>query len=169
MEYIKEQFFKYLYGEITLKEFEEWIYKYEELEVYLGKDHYIDLISFNFNSRDAKVYIKDLFKKKFNWEEFEYWRTTKLLTDILSGKIEIVLGTRLLRELYLEQEANLTTPLISIALGVGFESEIGGCPIQSEYHLWSKKDLKKYLEPIGWYRDQFYSTVKEELKKLNNQ
>ncbi len=163
---LKLMFFKLLNDAISTSEFEKWIYNNTSIEKELGTDIYLDLISFDYSKKDAILFIKDIFKKRFKWLEYEQWKTINLLSDILNNKLELVLATRKMRELYLEQENTLNTPLLSINLAIGYESELDRCPLESEYHLYDKTILKKLLEPIDWYRDDILKKVELELEEL---
>lgn len=160
------KFYEFLNGDIEREEFENYVYANKELETEFPQNHYIDLISYPFESKGLKPYLTKLVKTFFNYEEYELWRTIKLLQQIEDGKIEIVLATRKLRKLYIEQEEVLECPLITIKLGIGFESVLDECPIEDEYHNWNSKSLKKQLEPIEWYRDDFLKNVSKELNEL---
>lgn len=165
---IRINFYKFLNGDIPLLEFEKWIYDNQEIELEIGTDYYSDLISFNIKSHDLIPFIKKLVLKCFDWIEFERWRTINLLTDISNNKIELVLATRKMRQLYLEQEDTIKKPLISIGLAIGYESELDRCPIESEYHLWNNLDLKKQLEPVEWYKKDILEKIEQELQELLN-
>lgn len=162
------KFYEFLNGDIEREELEKWVYQTKELENELPQDHYVDLISFPFKTGDLKYYISKLVDLFFDWQEYEKWRTIKLLKEILGNEIETVLATRKLRQLYLEQEKRIKWPLISIRLGVGFESVMDNCPIETEYENWNKDELKKQLESIDFYKEDFYETVKYELSELTN-
>jgi hypothetical protein len=149
-------FYKFLNDDISKEALENWIYENKELEKLFQVDHYNDLLSFNYKSRETKNYIKSLVKENFDWQEFEKWRTIELLEKIKSGKIELVLASRRLRQLYLEQEKEIKKPFVSIRLAIGYESVLENCPIESEYYLWNTDSLKKQLEPIEWYRVDFF-------------
>ena len=159
-------FYKFLNDDISLEEFESWVYENEELEKLLPTDHYNDLLDFNFKSRGLKNFIRSIVKKHFDWKEFEKWRTIELLKNIKSGKIEIVLATRKLRELYREQEEEIGTPFLTIRLAIGYESELDHCPIVSEYHRWNPDVLKKQLKAVEWYRENILKDVDKELNEL---
>lgn len=161
-------FYKFLNDDISKEALENWIYENKELEKLFQVDHYNDLLSFNYKSRETKNYIKSLVKENFDWQEFEKWRTIELLEKIKSGKIELVLASRRLRQLYLEQEREIKKPFVSIRLAIGYESVLDNCPIVSEYHLWNTDSLKKQLEQIEWYRVDFLVDLDKELKELKN-
>ncbi|WP_418637862.1 barstar family protein [Winogradskyella sp.] len=162
------KFYQFLNDDLTLESFEKWIYENKELENIIPEDHYNDLLAFNFKSREVKNYIKSVIKKHFDWKEYEKWRTIELLKKIKSGKIEIVLATRKLRQLYLEQEEEIKRPFLSIGLTIGYESELDNCPIESEYEQRNSKALEKQLEPVKWYKKQILEDVDKELSELLN-
>jgi hypothetical protein len=159
-------FYKFLNEDISKESLENWIYENKELEKLIQKDHYNDLLTFNYKGKETKNYIKSVVEKNFDWQEFEKWRTIELLEKIKSGKIELVLASRRLRQLYLEQEEKIGKPYFSIRLAIGYESLLDNCPIESEYHLWNLDSLKKQLETIEWYRDDFLIDVNKELTEL---
>jgi RNAse (barnase) inhibitor barstar len=161
-------FYQFLIDEISKESFESWVYESKELESIIPNDYYNDLIAFNFKSRELKNYIKSVVKKHFDWKEFEKWRTIEILKKIKSGKIEIVLATRKLRQLYLEQEEEIKRPFLSIGLAIGYESELDNCPIETECELWNSDTLKRQLEPVEWYRKRILEDVDKELSELLN-
>ncbi len=162
------KFYQFLNGDISKELFESWVYENKELENIIPEDHYNNLLSFNFKGKETKNYIKSVVKKHFNWKEFEKWQTIELLKKIKAGEIELVLATRKLRQLYLEQEESIKRSFLSIELAIGYESELDNCPIESEYNQWNSKSLKKQLEPVEWYKKGFLKTVDKELSELLN-
>jgi RNAse (barnase) inhibitor barstar len=162
------KFYEFLNGDIDKGQLENWVYETKQLEKEFPEDHYLDLISFSFKQGDLKAYVSSLVDKFFNWQEYEKWRTIKLLREILNDEIETVLATRQLRQLYLEQEERIKWPLISIRLGVGFESVLDECPVESEYGNWNKDALKLQLAPIARYKKEILETAKKELSKITN-
>lgn len=67
---IRENFYKYLCRITTLEEFEKWVFNDNTLEKKLGKNDYMRLISFDFNSRGIRYLIEDYIKDKFDWNEY---------------------------------------------------------------------------------------------------
>lgn len=162
------RFYEFLNGDIRRDEFEQWIYSSKELEHEFTEDHYIDLISFPYKTGDYRQYINKIVNTFFDYKEYELWRTIKLLKEISEGKIETVLASRKLRELYIEQEETLERPLITIRLGIGFESVLDECPIEKEYELWNPQSLKKQLETVGYYKEDLIDTATIELNELKS-
>ena len=163
----KYTFFRFLSKEISIPDFEQWIYDNPDLESEIGADFYTDLISFDFKSHDLIPFVTQIAEYCFERSEYEKWRTIILLSQINNGKIEIVLATRKLRELYLDQEDKIGKPLISIELAIGYESELDGYPIESEYHLYNKHTLESMFKLINSYKLDFLNLVKQELQKLD--
>ena len=91
-----------------------------------------------------------------------------MLKNIKSGKIEIVLVTRKLRQLFLEQEKEIKMPLLSVGLSIVYESELDDCPTESEYHQWNSDALKRQLESVELYRSQIFEDIDQELAELIN-
>ena len=162
------KFYEFLNGDIGRDELEQWIYLTKELENEFPEDHYIDLISFPYKTGDTKQYITKLVYTFFDNKEYELWRTIKLLQEVSEGKIETVLASRKLRKLYKEQEETLERPLITIRLGIGFESVLDECPIEIEYDLWNPNALKKQLEMVNYYKNELRDSATIELNELKS-
>jgi hypothetical protein len=160
------KFYEFLNGNISTESFESWVHENEELKDLFPAGHYTDLISFNYKSRELKPYIKSLVKKFLDWGEFEKWRTIELLKKIKSNKIELVLASHKLFDLYFDQVKEIKQPLISKTLALGYYSELDGFPIESQYHLWNPVSLKKKLEQLESYRKRILEEVDNELNNL---
>ena len=162
------KFYEFLNGNISIESFESWVRENEELKNLFPHGHYTDLISFNYKSHELIPYIKSLVKKFLDWEEFEKWRTIDLLTKIKSNKIELVLASYKLFDLYFEQEKEIKIPLVSKSLGVGLYSDLDGFPTESQYNLWNPESLKNKLDQLESYRKSIMGEVNKELNKLLN-
>lgn len=159
-------FYEFLNGDLSIESFETWVFRSKTLEITLSADDYFDLIEFNFKSHDFRPFVKSLVKKYFDWNEFEKWRTIKLLENIKNGEIELVSATRKMRELYLEQEEAIGKSLLSKELALGFGSELDKFPVESEYSQWNQEALKKQLEQLEDYRKKILEKVEKELSGL---
>jgi hypothetical protein len=144
----KEFLFEFLDNEVTTGDFEQWIYKNNELET-SQPTLYQDLILSDFGDTDVKNGIKNKLGPYIDSKEFNVWRTKRLLNKIIENKIDIVLGTRKLRELYFETGENFIPP----TLGIGFESELDDLPTPDEYHMWNEKELKEKLKKADRYKE----------------
>jgi len=81
---ISEFIFQFINSEIPLEEFEVWVYQTSELEEILGPDAYLDLIDFNFRSKDALHQVKQKLLARIGIEQFETWYIHKELTDLIN-------------------------------------------------------------------------------------
>jgi hypothetical protein len=78
---IKERFYKTIKGDISLDDFEQWLYANKELEKYLNSDDYHDLISLSFKKSGAKYELWNLLKKHIYLGEFETDKMLGLLNE----------------------------------------------------------------------------------------
>lgn len=78
---IKKRFYKTIKGDISLDEFELWLYADKELEKYLKPDDYLDLISLSFKKNGAKHELSRLLKKHIDLGEFETYKILGLLKE----------------------------------------------------------------------------------------
>ena len=89
----KEEVHLFLYKtmkkDISLNEFEPWLYEHDELESIVGSDHYYELISTNFKDKYAFETIEKLIKEIISIAEFEEKRIRKLLSEITTSKDSI--------------------------------------------------------------------------------
>jgi hypothetical protein len=169
-EITKHTFFQFLNRDLLINDFEQWVYKSSHmLEIELGSEFHLNLISFNYHQKDNFHQLDAILKSLINIKEFDIWRIKELLTNIIDNKIDLVLATRKLRQLYLDTGENL----IPIKLGIGYESVLDDVPIPSEYIQWQPEALEQKLKKINTYRDDilhdsklFLGTLNE--KKLND-
>jgi hypothetical protein len=124
---------------------------------------YQDLTLLDFTDKDAKQGIKDKLSPYLDTKEFNVWRTKRLLNKIIEEKIDIVLGTRKLRELYFDTGENFIPP----TLGIGFDSELDDVPTPDEYHMWDDNALTERLKKADRYKDRIKLSAEAFLKILN--
>jgi len=79
--HIKERFFKTIKGDISIQEFEQWLYADNELEPILESGDYLDLISFSFKRSGAKYELWNLLKKHIDIGEFETYKLLELFYE----------------------------------------------------------------------------------------
>lgn len=78
---IKERFYNTLKGDISLSDFEQWLYANKELEELLPADDYLDLIALNYNGKYAKYELYGLLRKHTDPGEFETYKLLRLLRE----------------------------------------------------------------------------------------
>ncbi|WP_207534873.1 hypothetical protein [Desertivirga arenae] len=154
----KTTFFKLLNRDLSLSEFETWIYKHEAiLESELPAEQYFTLISFNYNQRDARAELQTVIESYINTEEFNIWRTKELLSRIVNEQIDLVLATRRLRAPYYE----MAEKYLPEKLAIGYESVLDDIPIPEEYHQWDPVALKMKLKVVESYKEDLLKDARE--------
>lgn len=78
---IRERFYNTIKGDISLDDFEQWLYADKELEKYLKFDDYLDLISLSFKKSGAKYELWNLLKKHIDLGAFETYKILTLLNE----------------------------------------------------------------------------------------
>lgn len=93
---IKTTFFEFLDGQITVIDFEQWVYKTLSLEEALNSDDYLELISIDFTQSNEKYYldccyqINKIIEKYIDSGEYETWKLEILLNDFLNRKGNLI-------------------------------------------------------------------------------
>ena len=65
------QFFKVYSEEISIGDFEQWLYGETELEELLGENYYLDLVSLNFKDRHIRHEMSKIINSFLDSELFE--------------------------------------------------------------------------------------------------
>ena len=74
MENLKNKIFRTIEKEIELQEFEEWLYKQNDLSERMDEDLVLELFSFNYNQKGANYEFNRKFIEYYNQEEFTNWK-----------------------------------------------------------------------------------------------
>jgi hypothetical protein len=78
---IKERFFKTIKGDISLDDFERWVYDSKNLETILDSDDYLDIISLDYKKSGAKYELYNILKRLIDIGEFETYKILELLNQ----------------------------------------------------------------------------------------
>ena len=160
----KRTFLRLIEGDLPIRDFERWVYdNSDRLENELSSEAHLDLIAFAYKRAGCFDELKNMILEYIDTMEFKLWRTKKLLTEIIENKIDLVLATRKLKELYY----NGCSDFIPVALGVGYESELDDVPVPSEYVEFQRHEVEEKLKKVDWYKDYIISDAKELLTILN--
>lgn len=84
---IKEQFFRFLMGRVSLKELEVLLYddyNFPTIKKVIGEDGYLDLVMLNFNQPASKYEAIKILEHRLDMAEYERW----WLLDICSAVID---------------------------------------------------------------------------------
>jgi hypothetical protein len=160
------KFYQFLNDDLSLEELVEWIYTNKELENIIPNDQYLDLISNNFYDSAVDVFLKSFIRRNFDWDEYEKWRTIKLLETITTGEFDMFNAAFQLSQLFLEQDEDMEEPLISIGLAVGYASELDRLPMESEYKNWNQEALEIKLEELERLKTSMLADIDNEIRRL---
>ncbi|TGL31307.1 hypothetical protein EHQ52_15325 [Leptospira koniambonensis] len=80
----KEKIFSFLIGDISLIEFEAFLYESKEIENCFKYDDYIELISLNFNKTNNRYEAFKIIEGNIDISEFVVWKLNKTLNNILN-------------------------------------------------------------------------------------
>ena len=163
-EQIKLILYRLLDKDLSINDFEQFIYDNNQFKNEIQADFYLDLISLDYNNKGIYWDLLSKVESYIDKNDFNLWRTKKLLADIIENKVDLVFATRKLRDLYFATGEKL----IPIRLGVGYESELDELPIPDEYIQWNERELKEKLKKVDLYRDDIISDAKIFLDELNN-
>lgn len=81
---IQIQFFKVHNHEISIEDFEQWLYLQKDLEEHLGSEVYFELISINFKGRHVKYEMGKVINPYLDFGKFEERRLKKVLRDLIT-------------------------------------------------------------------------------------
>ncbi len=97
---IQVHFFKVYNNEISISDFEKWLYANQELEKLLDNEIYIDLISLNFQTRHVKHEMGKLIDPFLDFGKFEERKLRRLLNSLIERSPEFAKSLIHTYELY---------------------------------------------------------------------
>jgi hypothetical protein len=83
---LKDQFYAYYVGEISLRDFETWLYEHPKIETDIGEAFYFDLIDIDYRDKHAADKLEKVVYSRFPRAEFETRRIRELLEKTASGE-----------------------------------------------------------------------------------
>ncbi|WP_297429868.1 hypothetical protein [Clostridium sp.] len=140
-------FFSFIYGNLTIKEFEEWVYSYEYLESSIGSDNYNALIDFDYWFYGTEDELEELIRSLYKKSAYEFGKeyVMWILNGMLEGSFDLVLGCSKLAYLRSFEKEFDYIPI----LFVGYDSLIE----DAEYHyrddfIEKNKIIRNYSKSI---------------------
>ena len=117
---LKERFYKTIIGDISLDDFEHWLYADKELKEQLKSDDYLNLISFSFKKRGAVHELGNLLKKLIDPGEFETYKMLELLNEAKQKTERLPFILMEFYDLYCKGYSFLQ----DLGLGIGLDIEV---------------------------------------------
>lgn len=94
---LKENIFKVIESQMTLRDFEAWLYGNELLSNQMHEDIVLEAYAFNYHLPDARYRFKNTFLSYFDEDEFMLWKVKANLSDLIHGRND---RDRILYEFY---------------------------------------------------------------------
>jgi hypothetical protein len=134
---------RFLAGEMSSADLEQWLYATSEAESILGARAYAELLSFDFRQPHAAQELPKLVRSVY-----EYTRPGRLARDrafriaqgLLSGSVEMPSGVRVLAELCLDGHDWVPSVFVNM------KSEFEEIPRPDQYVQWEPRALEAKLE-----------------------
>lgn len=155
---VQQMFFKTLVGDVSIREFECWVYDSKELEQGLPPDNYLDLISFDYNQPHAKYELVKIFESLTEKGEFETWKLKRLLKQCIERKNDYPNALVQFYDLYCKGYYFLDNLAFGYALPLDCPWSAFG--VDSFEQLTSSQQMQ--------LADSFYPDIEPELIKVNN-
>lgn len=140
---IQKQFFKIYKGMISISEFEEWLYKTQEIESVYGNDFYFNLLDLDYRKKHIKNELEKLIEMKIPFDEFEQTRIISLLENIIYEKGDIV---EILEQLYDDYCSGYS---FLGYLGIAYVTGIDSFPKLQQKDEWDKNEFDSKREILN--------------------
>jgi hypothetical protein len=141
---IESKYFELVENNISLKEFENWVYNSRFLEHELNENEYLDLISLNYNTPSCIYELGKILTDKIDKGKFEKKRMCKILNSIADRDGSEAKNLILCYDLYCKGYAFLQ----DLGLGIGLFLEVpSGGEYKAEY--WDKLTLIEKNKLLG--------------------
>ncbi|MGE6488686.1 hypothetical protein [Paenisporosarcina sp. NPDC076898] len=140
---IQKQFYKIYKGQISISEFEEWLYKTQEIESIFGNDFYFSLLDLDYRNKNIKIELEKLIEMKIPFDEFEQTRIISLLENIKYEKDDIV---EILEQLYDDYCSGYS---FLRYLGLTYITGIDELPKLQQKDEWDKKEFDSKREILN--------------------
>lgn len=97
----KVAFYKYLNADISIHEFEMFVYHQPDLEMQLEQSVYDFLLRFDYNSIDSANQLTNFIKSLLpNESDYEIWRLTQALNRLITEPDKLDLNLQIIYDLY---------------------------------------------------------------------
>lgn len=154
---------RFLDGELSLEEFEKWVYDNPGIERALGSSRYLDLVSFEFDQRHALHDLSSLVASIYDEARpglLARDRARRLARGLLDGGIDLAAAVRGLATLH--NDGNEWIPIVF----VGIDSELDEVPQESQYPLWEPNALQARLRELQPFIEQWRETACSAAREL---
>lgn len=158
-------FYKTIKGELSIREFEEWLYSIDEdvIDKSFGKDFYFELININYRNKFSGDELEKVIYSKIPFNKFEVMTLRFLLNSLISGTRDIVDLLEVFYDLYCKGYYFLRFLGLTYIL-YGLEE----LPRLSEEKLWDKMSFGKKRDIVNKLSPKLVSEAKRILEFFDN-
>jgi len=169
----KIEFFKFLNGDISISDFENFIYNTTELEQQLDENIYFELISNDFKDKNVITRLSNLIKKEIIEEgQFETWKLRQVLKALINDSQNLPLYLDKLYHaycgIYQDKEKRKYRLKFLANLGLNYLYWIDEAYMKVNYKDRWKQEYDKSLQNLEFYHQQLKPFAEEVLSALDN-
>ncbi|WP_057761821.1 hypothetical protein [Cytobacillus praedii] len=140
---IQKQFYNIYKGHISISEFEEWLYKTQEIESIYGNDFYFSLLDLDYRNKYIKNELEKLIEREIPFGEFEQARIISLLENIRYQQDDEV---EILEQLYDDYCSGYSFLRF---LGLTYITGIDAIPKIQQRDKWDKNEFDRKREILN--------------------
>jgi hypothetical protein len=159
---IQNQFYKVYKGHISISEFEQWLYKTQEIENVYGNDFYFNLLNLNYKNKHIKNELEKLIEMEIPFGELEQIRITSLLEKIISDKGDVV---EILEQLYDDYCSGYSFLRF---LGLTYITGIDSLPKLQQKDKWDKNEFDSKREILNSVKPKIVNEAKRLMSFFQN-
>ena len=148
-------------SDLTIHDFEMWVYQSQELEVLLTPDDYLELISLNYRSKFVRNQIEKIISKYVDCSKFE---TAKLKSLLVKAKEWDKDTGEILRSFY-DMYCDGYYFLHDLGLGYGLACEV---PLNSGANSWEELNDNEKNELINGFYPHIIGHIEKVLEWIDN-
>jgi len=159
-----EMFYRFIYYELSLREFISWLYRTSTVQDVIGVEQYQALLSFDCQQKGAVWLLKS--KIRSFWEEkrpgeLERERAKRIAEGIIKGTEDLVFGCWELATLH-----NKGHDYIPFAF-VDYDHKLQDVPIPAQYAAYNHTTLAKKLQQVDLYAPEIMRSAQQLLQILS--
>jgi hypothetical protein len=153
---IETYFYNFLYDNLDIKIFEQWIYNSKDLNTFLNTEDYFNIISLDFSNKHIRYEIEKIIKNYINYGKFETKLLLNLLYKALSNKNELANILRTFYDMYCHGYYFFQ----DLGLGYGLTCEV---PPVNKYNAQTWEELSEIEKDE--IINSFYPQIENDLKR----
>ena len=141
---IETKYLKLMDKEISIKDFENWVYSSNWLEDELSEDEYTDLISLNYENSGSRYEVGKILENRLDLAKFEAFKFIEMLNSIIERNGKEGEALTIMYDLYCKGYYFLE----GLGLGIGLFVHVPNKYDVEYYHELNEKQKKELLDSV---------------------